>query len=128
MGFELTIDRTRLEAVTRGLGMRLLRRRAERIAALARVYAAPHGSISEGIVVEQAGPTSYKILSTNEHTLLVHNGSRPHRIFPRARTTRTGRPPMLRFEIGGRVVYARMVNHPGYKGDPFLTRALRDAS
>lgn len=122
MGFELNLDPTRIEAVTRRLGMRLLERRAERTAALARVYAAPHGSISKGITVEQAGPKAFKILSSNEHTLLVHNGSRPHQIFPRRRGG------LLRFEIDGRVVYARKVNHPGFRGDPFLTRALRDAS
>lgn len=120
MTFELRIDPTRVERVLLGLGRRVLLRRAERIAALARVYAASHGSISQGIQVVPDGLKAYKVISTNPHTLLVHNGSRPHVILPRRRT-------YLRFEVGGRVVFARRVNHPGYRGDPFLTRAMRDA-
>lgn len=121
MPVELRLDPTRLERFADRLGLDLLRRRAERVAALARVYAAPHGSISVGIEVQQSGPKSYKVISTNPHSLLVHNGSRPHPIFPRRRGG------VLRFEVGGRVVFARAVRHPGYKGDPYLLRALRDA-
>lgn len=104
-----------------GAGERLLLRRAERVAALARAYAAGHGSIPEGIIVGPVVDKSVKVISTNPHTLLVHNGSRRHPIRPR----RSG--GWLRFTVGGRVVFAREVNHPGYRGDPFLTDALRDA-
>ena len=121
MSLSINIDRNRTERVLLGLGDRMLRRRAERIAALARVYAANNGSIAEGIQVVPDGFNSYKIISTNPHTLLVHNGSRPHPIFPRKRGG------YLRFEVDGQVVYARKVNHPGYKGNPFLTDAMRDA-
>ena len=41
----------RMLSAVGGPGERLLRRKAERVAALARVYAADHGSIPEGIVV-----------------------------------------------------------------------------
>lgn len=102
------------------LGRAFLRRRAERIADLAKVYAAPHGSIAEGIMVVPEGAKSYKVISTNPNTVFVHNGTRPHVILPR-------RGKYLVFEVGGRTVYARRVNHPGNKADPFLTRALRDA-
>jgi hypothetical protein len=124
MAVSINIDQSRLQrfvSAVGGPGDRLLRRKAERVAELARVYAAPHGSIASGISVEQDGPRRYKVLSSNEHTLLVHNGSRAHRILPR----RAG--GVLRFNVGGRVVFARAVNHPGYRGDPFLTRALRNA-
>ena len=104
MTASVRIDQSRLQRLLTavgGPGERLLLRKAERVADLARQYAAGHGSIPEGIQ--------------------VHNGSRRHPIRPR----RTG--GWLRFEVGGRVVYARQVNHPGYRGDPFLTRALRNA-
>lgn len=120
MPFELRIDPTRIERVTLAIGNRVLRRRAERIAALARVYASSHGTISEGIIVVPDGLKAYKIISTNVHTQLVHDGSPRHEIRPR-------RGRYLRFTVGGRVVFARVVNHPGYRGDPFLTNALRDA-
>lgn len=114
----------------RGASQRMLIQKAHQVAVLARANSVGNGSIPEGIVV---GPLStdgksIKVISTNPHTVLVHNGSRPHVIRPRRRRSNTGNgPPYLRFEIGGRVVYARMVNHPGYKGNPFLTDALRQA-
>lgn len=124
MTASVRIDQSRLQrllSAVGGPGDRLLLRKAEAVATLARRYAAGHGSIPEGIVVGPVMDKSVKVLSTNPHTVLVHNGSRRHQIRPR----RAG--GWLRFEVGGRVVYARQVNHPGYRGDPFMTRALRDA-
>ena len=120
----VTIDQSRLQRLLTavgGPGDRLLVRKAERVADLARRYSAGHGSIPAGIEVGPVVNGSVQVVSTNPHTLLVHNGSRRHFIRPR----RSG--GFLRFEVGGRVVYARVVDHPGYRGDPFLTRALRDA-
>lgn len=111
----------RLLTAVGGPGNRFLLRKAEAVASLARRYAAGHGSIPSGIVVGPVVGKSVKVISTNIHTVLVHNGSRRHPIRPR----RAG--GYLRFVVGGRVVYARAVNHPGYRGDKFLTRALRDA-
>jgi len=110
----------RMLSAVGGPGERLLRRKAERVAALARVYAADHGSIPEGIVVGPYADKTISVVSTNPHTILVHNGSRRHYIRPRRRGG------WLRFTVNGQVVYAREVNHPGYRGDDFLTRALRD--
>lgn len=124
MTASVRIDQSRLQrllSAVGGPGERLLLRKAERVADLARQYSAGHGSIPDGIVVGPVVDKSVKVLSTNPHTILVHNGSRRHVIRPR----RTG--GWLRFEVDGRVVYARQVNHPGYRGDPFMTRALRDA-
>lgn len=117
------IDANRLQrflGASNGPGARLLRRKAERVAALARVYAAGHGSISAGIIVGPVQDKSIKVISTNPHTIFVHNRMPKHVIRPR-------RAKALRFTVGGQVVFARIVHHPGYKGDPFLTRALRDA-
>lgn len=100
----------------------MLTRKAERVADLARVYAAGHGTIPEGIIVGPYRDGSVKVISTNPHSVLVHNGSRRHFIRPR------NPRGFLRFEQNGRIRYAKIVNHPGYKGDPFLTKALRDAS
>jgi hypothetical protein len=49
----------------------------------------------------------------------VHNGTRPHIIRPR-------NAQALRFRINGRIVYAKVVMHPGTRGKPFLDRAVRE--
>ena len=54
------------------------------------------------------------------HALFVHWGTRPHKIFPKKRKS-------LRFTIGGRFIFAKWVNHPGYKGDQWMVRASDDA-
>jgi len=111
----------RLLSAVGGPGERLLRRKADRVAALARVYAASHGTMADGIIVGPYVDKSIEVISTHPATQFVHDGTPPHPIYPRRRGG------VLRFEVGGRVVFARMVNHPGYRGDPFLTKALRDA-
>lgn len=122
-GASVTISRSRFQRLLTavgGPGDRLLRRRADQVADLARRNAASHGSIPAGIVVGPVRDGSITVESTHPATLYVHNGTRPHQIRPRTRE-------YLRFEVGGRVVYAKVVNHPGYRGNPFLTDALRDA-
>lgn len=47
----------------------------------------------------------------------VLNGTRAHLIRPRRRKA-------LRFEVGGRVVFARLVRHPGTRANDFMFRAL----
>jgi hypothetical protein len=48
----------------------------------------------------------------------VLNDTRPHLIRPRRRQ-------YLRFEVGGRVVYTKLVRHPGTKANDFMGRALQ---
>lgn len=48
----------------------------------------------------------------------VRGGTRPHKI-------RAVRAKALRFEIGGMIVFAKEVNHPGTKPNPYHVRALR---
>lgn len=56
-----------------------------------------------------------------EYAAAINDGSRPHVIRPR-------RASVLRFNVGGRVVFARVVNHPGTKGTHFLDKALADVA
>ncbi len=125
MPARVTINSTRFQRLLTavgGPGERLLRRKAERVAELARQYATGHGSIPEGIIVGPYRDGKIEVISTNPHTLFVHNGTPRHPIRPR------NPGGWLRFVVDGRVVFAREVNHPGYEGDPFLTNALRDAT
>lgn len=48
----------------------------------------------------------------------IHDGSRPHRIEPKRRKRLRWATP------GGGFAFARQVNHPGTKADPFLYAAL----
>lgn len=54
-----------------------------------------------------------------DYAQMVHDGTRPHIIRPR-------RAKALRFVVGGQVVYARVVHHPGTRARPFLDQALRE--
>ncbi|WP_395699081.1 hypothetical protein [Aquabacterium sp.] len=48
--------------------------------------------------------------------LFVHWGTKPHKIKPK-------RKKWLRWPAFDHYVFAKEVNHPGYKGDPWLKRA-----
>lgn len=54
-----------------------------------------------------------------DYAQAVNDGTRPHIIRPK-------NAKALRFRVGGRVVYAKVVHHPGTRPNPFLDRALRD--
>lgn len=74
-----------------------------------------HGEVyveDEGMLVNWRGkPTNY--------ALFVHFGTRPHTILPKKRQA-------LRFGNGGAFKFAKSVEHPGYKGDPFMYNAAKD--
>lgn len=55
--------------------------------------------------------------SNVRYAFVVHEGDRPHII-----TAHAGR--VLRFQVGGRIVYARLVHHPGSTGRKYLTIPL----
>ncbi|MER7135405.1 hypothetical protein ABT358_02530 [Streptomyces sp. NPDC000341] len=122
MSVQVRIDQGRLARLLGARGAiaeRKLRRRTERVADLARAYAP--GSMPRYIEarVEQAPRGLVGVVEcTHPATKFVLEGTRPHVIRPR-------RASVLRFEVGGRVVFARKVNHPGTRANNFLGRALR---
>ena len=54
------------------------------------------------------------------HALFVQLGTRPHVIEP-------SKKKALRWTAGGVFAFAKRVNHPGYRGDAYLSRAADDA-
>lgn len=58
---------------------------------------------------------------TADYAMAVHDGTSPHTITPR-------RGERLRFVVGGQVVYARSVHHPGTPARPFLADALEEVA
>jgi hypothetical protein len=80
-------------------------------------------SIGEG-QIRFTGPRTVEgsVHALAKYAAPVHEGSRPHLIRPR-------NAQALRFQIGGRTVFAKLVRHPGTKARPFLRNAgLRIAS
>jgi hypothetical protein len=121
---QIRIDRRRLERMLRlpgGLVHRTLTRRTTRVVNRAQQLAP--GSMGAGIVwhIEGHGrDLSAVITSTHHATQYVINGTRPHLIRP-------VRAQALRFTTGGRVVFAKLVHHPGTQPNDFLSKALREA-
>jgi len=64
---------------------------------------------NSGMITPFRGGTNYGVF--------VHFGTRPHDIRPRERKA-------LRWTRGSVFAFAKTVHHPGYKGDPFMYRAL----
>jgi hypothetical protein len=120
----VTISRTALERMLRlpgGLVYRSMERRLNRAEAVARATAP--GSMSDHISssIDGRGRNIVgRLESAHPATIYVIKGTRPHIIRP-------VRAKALRFMVGGRVVYARIVRHPGNAPNDFLTRALRAA-
>lgn len=57
------------------------------------------------------------VTATANYAAAVHDGTRPHIIRPRH-----GRA--LKFQMGGRTIFASSVNHPGTRPRPFLKNAM----
>lgn len=62
----------------------------------------------------------WEILSLAPYSRYVESGTRPHMILPRNGVA-------LRFMMNGQEVFARKVNHPGTKAQPFMGPALLKA-
>lgn len=120
------LDRSRIARMLRlpgGMVYRNMERRVRRVEAEA-IRRAP-GSMKQGIRVSigrgPGGNFRGTVNVRHPAALFVTLGTRPHRIEPR-------RPGgVLRFMVGGRVVYARYALHPGTKPNDFLRQALRAA-
>lgn len=119
------LHRGRIERMLRlpgGMVWNNMERRVRRVEAEA-IRRAPGGMKQRIRAQLRRGPTGdFQGIIKVEHpaALFVMNGTRPHVIRP-------VRAAALRFTVGGRVVYARVVHHPGNKPNDFLQKALRAA-
>ena len=68
-------------------------------------------------IAERGSAVVGQVEYTADYAAAVHNGTRPRVIVPR-------RGRYLRFQVGGRTVYARRVRHPGTPARPYLATAL----
>lgn len=74
------------------------------------------GSISQRTTGESYGIKT-TVTAHDGKAMMHHEGTRAHRIVP-------VRANVLRFEIGGKVIYARQVWHPGTQANRFLSDNL----
>lgn len=77
-------------------------------------------SIVARFISSSGRSVNWEILSPAPYSVFVENPTKPHII--RARNARA-----LRFEIGGRVVFAKQVRHPGTPGFAFMGPGYQQA-
>lgn len=123
MAVEVRIDRGALERLLRRRGGRAYRKLAERTERVANIAEdeAP-GRMGRFVSWDiEDGPRGLQGVIVCDHpkVRLVLNGTRPHLIRPRRKKG------FLRFEVGGDVVYTKLVRHPGTRPNNFMARALR---
>ena len=78
-------------------------------------YVKPIDNGVEGGIRDNGMLVSWRGKRVN-YAFFVHEGTRPHKIEPKKKKA-------LRWTAGGAFKFAKKVNHPGYKGDPFLRNA-----
>lgn len=79
------------------------------------------GEMLKSLYMRKNSSFSYEIGFDDKkapYAKFVHFGSKPHEIKIRNRK-------FLRWSDGDDFIFAKKVNHPGYKGDPFLYEALK---
>ena len=121
------LDRADLRRAIRGASMSELRQVGPRVVNRAKILA----PVDTGRLRAAIGPPKYSrtwtlrprvTIEVNvDYASFVHDGTRPHVIRPRNARA-------LRFMVGGQVVYARVVHHPGTRARPFLDRAVREVT
>lgn len=112
---------TRLLRLPGGLVDRNMRSRIRRVETRARQLAP--GSMGRQIsseITRERGEITGFVISNHPATIYVVSGTRPHVIRP-------VRAQALRFQVGGRTVFAKIVYHPGTRANNFLLQALREA-
>jgi hypothetical protein len=115
----LTIDRSKLDNLARKGSAAIVQRITLRAAAIAAATAPGHMGQTVRPIFKgsKANPLGI-VMVDHPAATYVMNGTSPHPILPRKPNG------VLRFTMGGKVVYARSVQHPGTKPNPFLWRAL----
>jgi hypothetical protein len=122
----IRLDQAQLNRTLRGVSRREGDAAARQVVARAKILApVDTGRLRASIRVERRSLLGFRnrwtIGSDVSYAEMVHDGTRPHIIRPKTAKA-------LRFKVGGRIVYARMVRHPGTRARPFLDRALREVA
>jgi len=92
---------------------------AQKIVAFAQTIAPKvTGFYAANISYRMLGPMEFEIVAGAPYSTILEEGSRPHIIVPvQARA--------LRFEIGGEIIFAKRVMHPGTIGQGIIAMSIR---
>lgn len=75
------------------------------------------GALKGSITPQMVSPREWRVVSPLYYAPLVEDDTRPHVITPK-------HGKFLRFVAGGRVVFTKLVRHPGTKGHHMFARAV----
>lgn len=121
------LDRGAIRRSIRGASMSELRRVGPMVVNRAKILA----PVDTGRLRAAIGPPRYSrtwtlrpqvTIDVNvDYAGFVNDGTRPHVIRPK-------NAQVLRFVVDGRVVFAKVVHHPGTRAHPFMDRAVREVT
>lgn len=98
-----------------------LKKRGARLTALAKAQVGVDtGDLKKSIsykIITLHGSLAVRVTAADKKAMMHHEGTRPHIIRPRRKQT-------LRFKQHGKIVYAKVVYHPGTRPNRFLTDNL----
>ena len=131
--------RRMLDAIGHKLAHRAMARTIEELEDYIAGEAGQHhknGALVRSLETKRLTPMDWIIAHRAQHAphaIFVHDGTKPHAIWPRGASIdaqrsqgnkiQKGKQQILKFTIGNRIVFSRQVNHPGYKGDKWMERA-----
>lgn len=78
-----------------------------------------HGRLAGSWALKRTGNMESTVSSNVKYALVQNEGSDPYEIFPRGAKA-------LRFEVGGRVIFAKSVLHPGIAGTKYIDGAIAE--
>lgn len=120
----IRVDQAQLRRVIRQASMRELENTGRRVVNRAKILCPVDTGRLRASIKGKASRTwtlrpQFTVSSNVDYAQMVHDGTRPHIIRPRTKQ-------VLKFNVGGQVVFAKVVHHPGTRARPFLDRALAE--
>lgn len=122
----IRLDRASIRRSVRGASMSELRRVGPQVVNRAKILCPVDTGRLRASIQGEARRTwtlrpQFTVFSNVEYAPFVNDGTRPHVIRPKNARA-------LRFVVGGQVVFAKVVHHPGARAKPFLDRAVREVT
>ena len=111
--------RSRLEAITPNEGL-MKKLALSAIREQKKLAPRKTGNLARSIQLGSVSATAAETIATADYAAAVETGTRPHEIRPRRRKA-------LRWMDGGRPRFAKRVQHPGTRAQPFMLPGAKKA-